>query len=933
MKEKTLFLLDAYALIYRAYYALIASPRFTKGGFNTSAVFGFVNTLDDVLRNANPSHIAVCFDPKGDTFRHQLYPEYKANREAQPEDITLSVPIIKDIIKAYNIPMFEVDGYEADDVIGTLSKQAAAEGYTVYMMTPDKDFGQLVTDKIFMYKPSLRGQGAEVRGPKEICERYEIERPEQVIDLLALEGDKVDNIPGCPGVGPKTASKLIKEWHSVANMLDHAGEIKGALGSKIRDNAENIRFSYDLATIRTDVPVEVDFNTLCRGPENVPELMEIFTKYEFKTFIMRLNQRMGADPAQSSEQHKTTAEPQHQGLSLFDFVDSDSIAPADILAEAEKKQDLSGKTYIRIESADQLIAAVKEAIEAEAAGIALYAPGMEAMRASFDALAFAVSSDRGWFVPLAAEGTEARRSYLAILRPLFSSAKLLVSTDIKRDMVLLRREGIVLTAPYFDVLLAHYILQPELRRPFPELAEALLGYRMFQGALDRSSRKGMTHIVAEELPDHLCELAAVTLRMYRPLADLLEENGQASLNRDIEQPLAKVLADMEWVGVRIDVQELAVLSVELNERIEALEQQAYDLVGHPFNLSSPMQVGEVLFGELKLDPKAKRTKKGGFSTSEEILLKHRSRHPIVDLILKARQLKKLLATYVQALPELVNPRTGKIHTTYNQTVTATGRISSSNPNLQNVPIRTEDGQQVRRAFIADEGCLLLSADYSQIELRLLAALSHDPELTDAFRKGLDIHRATAAKLYNVPFDEVTDLQRRRAKTANFGTIYGISSFGLADRLNIPRSEAKQLIDGYFATYPHIKQYIAESIERASRDGYVSTIMGRKRFLHDINSRNPTVRSYAERNAVNAPLQGSAADIIKKAMIDIHAEMTRLGLRSKMIMQVHDELIFNVIPEELPVLGPLVERLMSGAFSGEITLEVSEGTGHNWLEAH
>lgn len=931
MDDKKLFLLDAYALIYRAYYALIRSPRMTSAGFNSSAVFGFCNTLDEVLRKENPSHIAVCFDPKGDTFRHEMYADYKANREAQPEDISLSVPIIKEIVEAYDIPVFEVPGFEADDVIGTLAGKAAAEGFTVYMMTPDKDYGQLVTDRVLMYRPSLKGQGFEIRGPQEVCDKYGITSPSQVIDLLALEGDTADNIPGCPGVGPKTAAKLINQFGSVENMLDHAAEIKGALGQKIADNADKIRFSKDLATIRTDVPLEVDFDKLLRGPADNERLRGIFTRLEFKSFLAKLG---GNAPSAPKAPKAEPAKPLEE-RSLFDFIDAgdDGGAPASDGTPADSLAT-SGADYAELIGEAEIKEFIADAARAPKVGISVYATGPEAMTATLRGIAVATSEGRARFIALPADA-DARRAIIELFRPLLTSPEVtLCSPDIKRDMVILRREGLTITAKYFDTSLAHYLLQPEMRHRLADIAMNVLHYQTADFADSSAARKPFAPHPAGEEVSRSCEHADVCLRLADPLRSLLEANGQLGLLDSVELPLAAVLADMEWTGVRIDSAELNNLSIALSEQLRGIEEKAYELAGERFNIASPMQVGEVLFGKLKLDPKAKRTKTGSYSTTEEILEKHRSAHPVVGLILQARSLKKLLATYVNALPELVNPATGKIHTTFNQTVTATGRISSANPNLQNIPIRTDDGREVRRAFIADDGCLLLSADYSQIELRLLADLSNDPELTEAFNSGLDIHRSTAAKLYHVPYDEVTDSQRRAAKTANFGTIYGISAFGLSERLGISRAEAKQLIDNYFETYPHIRQFTSESVERARKDGFVSTIMGRKRYLPDISSRNATVRSFAERNAVNAPLQGSAADIIKVAMINIHAEMERLGLRSKMILQVHDELIFNVVPEELPRLQELVERLMAGAFTdGAVRLEVSSGVGKNWLEAH
>jgi DNA polymerase-1 len=955
---KKLFLLDAYALIYRAYYALIRAPRITSKGFNTSAIFGFVNTLDEILKKENPTHIAVCFDPKGPTFRHEMYPEYKAQREAQPEDITLSVPIIKEIIRAYNIPVFEVAGYEADDVIGTISRLATAEGFETYMMTPDKDYGQLVNDHVKMYRPSLAGKGFEIRGVAEVCEKHGISNPLQVIDLLALEGDTSDNVPGCPGVGPKTAAKFISEYGSVENLLANADKIKGAVGQKIRDNIEQIRFSKQLVTIKTDVPVEVNFDDLQRQPENQSALRALYTDLEFKSFLARL-QGDGANRANGPS--TTVAEAEAEALSpaeaapsptapnsapvaklaegrkaptdlsklsLFDFMDGAPTEPSQPAKDAEIPT-----SYATLTTPSEIDRLVNEALEQKSIGLALYAVGQEAMTAELTGLAIATMPGSARYIQLPTDSAM-RKQLLQQLSPIFSANSLtIVSHDIKRDMVILRREGIMLTAPYFDTQLAHYILQPEMRHRLADIVMNLLGISMAEYADASAAKKPYAAIRPSEEELRLCQQADMTLRICPLLTHLLEQNSQKSLLDDIELPLAAVLADMEWTGVRIDVAELQKLSAQLSAQLHQLEEQVYEIAGERFNIASPMQVGEILFGKLQLDAKAKRTKTGAYSTTEEILIKHQSTHPIVGLILQVRGLRKLLTTYIDALPTMINPTTGKIHTTFNQTVTATGRISSANPNLQNIPIRTEDGREVRRAFIADPGCLILSADYSQIELRLLTILSNDPELTEAFNSGLDIHRATAAKIYHLPYDEVTDDQRRKAKTANFGTIYGISAFGLAERLNIPRSEAKSLIEGYFTTYPHIRQFIDESVEKARNDGYVSTVMGRKRFLPDIHSRNATVRSFAERNAVNAPLQGSAADIIKLAMIRVQQQLKQRGLKSKMILQVHDELIFNVYPDELNQLQQMVVKEMSGAYRGAVSLDVSAGTGNNWLEAH
>lgn len=915
--QPRLFLLDAYALIYRAYYALIRSPRVTSTGFNTSAIFGFCNTLDEILRKEAPTHIAVCFDPRGGhTFRHEEYPLYKAQRDKQPEDITASIPYIKEILAAYHIPAIEIEGYEADDVIGTLSRVAEKQGFMTYMMTPDKDYGQLVTDNVFMYRPALRGEGFEVRGPQQVCERYGINSPKQVIDLLALEGDVSDNVPGCPGVGEKTAAKLIAEWGSVENLLEHAGDLKGALKKKITENADQIRMSKWLVTIKTDVPLgAITPASLERKELDVDKLIEVYRTLEFRTFIGRLT-RNDNEPAPSAAPQGAESEKDGMG-SLFDLDYNAQPAAAEPI-----------KVAVEGYKAPDSIAAVAEAIEkaarCETVGLSVRADGAEAMTAMIRGVAIATSEGEAFYVNL---DTDNRDERLALLAPLFeANGPMAVSGDIKRDHLLLRRCGIMMKCRYYDVGVAHYLIAPEMKHELERLAQGFLNLEMLpDGAKDRYT--------GTDAMNRACQRADMALRLLPEFAAAIAEQELKPLLEEIEMPLVKVLAEMEWTGVRIDCGELAELSRRYTERLNAMEERAYELAGTRFNIGSPMQVGEILFGQMQIDPKAKRTRKGAYSTTEEILEKYRHDYEIVDLILKIRALRKLLATYINALPTLVNPLTGKIHTSYNQTVTATGRISSTNPNLQNIPVRTDDGREIRRAFIADKGDIFLSADYSQIELRLMADLSGDPDMIDAFLSGADIHRATAAKIFHLPLGEVTDDQRRAAKTANFGIIYGISAFGLSERLGIPRSEAKDLISGYFRTYPGVKNYMDRSIEVARDKKYVTTVMGRKRMLPDIDSRSAVVRGYAERNAINAPLQGSAADIIKRAMVTIYNEMTSRNLRSRMIMQVHDELIFNVVPEELETLKEIVVSHMEKAYSGRVALEVSMGTGQNWLEAH
>ncbi len=919
MEQKRLFLLDAYALIFRAYYALIKMPRLTQAGFNTSAIFGFVNTLEEILRKENPSHIAVCFDPQGPTFRNEAFENYKSEREATPEDIRLSVPIIKEIVKAYNIPVVEVEGFEADDVIGTLARKAEKEGFTTYMMTPDKDFGQLVSPSILQYKPAYRGQDFELRGEEEVCGRYGIERTEQVIDLLALMGDKIDNIPGCPGVGEKTAVKLIQEFGSVENLLNNTDQLKGALKKKVEENVEQIRFSKFLATIRTDVPVEVSPEDLRRHAEDKEKLFAIFHELEFRSLIDRVGRRIGGEAAPKPAAKKAAAQP-----SLFDGVGD--------LGEI-------GTPTPPITTIDSLNRLSSELMDKKECGVMLLADGENDATSTWVGTAIAPTPEKAYYIPASfKEGNDFVLDLLA--RPDICK----VSANTKRDYVVAARhrtDHAPAVENYYDIALAHYILQPEMRHGVEELSLQFLNHNPMplpqpsSGAKKTAKTFVAAKIDLEKLAPWACEQAALTLRLKAPLEELLKGESEAmrKLLYDVEFPLVRVLADMELTGVRLDVEALNEAAKTMEGRIAALEKEIYELAGEKFNVGSPAKVGEILFDRLQLDPKAKKTKTGQYSTSEDILEKIAPKHPIVGKIIEYRALKKLLTTYLTALPANINPETGKVHTNYNQTVTATGRISSSAPNLQNIPVRDEEGREIRRAFIADPGHIFLSADYSQIELRLVADFADDEIMLDAFHHDKDIHAITAAKIYHKTPEEVTANERRNAKTANFGILYGISAFGLASRLGIPRGEAKELIDNYFATFPTIHKYMSDSVEQAREHGYVVTKMGRKRMLPDINSRNPVVRGYAERNAINAPVQGSAADIIKVAMVDIAREMRERGLQSKMIMQVHDELNFDVVPEELPQMQELVERLMQGAYKGRVPLTASCGAASNWLDAH
>ena len=928
--ERRLFLLDAYALIYRAYYALIHSPRFASPtGFNTAAIYGFCNTLDDLLRKENPSHVAVCFDPPhGATFRHEKFEAYKAQRDKQPEDITLSIPYIKRILEGYRIPVVEVPGYEADDVIGTLATRAAAEGYDTYMMTPDKDYGQLVAPHIYMYRPALKGEGFEIRDVARVCERYGIATPRQVIDLLALEGDVSDNIPGCPGVGEKTARKLIEEWGSVENLLENTDKLKGALQRRVIENADKIRMSKWLATICTDAPIDIKVENLVRRPMDEEKLIEVFRELDFKSLIGRVKAQAAADRAVKIHEEAVQTQDDGSGMgSLFD-------APA---ADDDESQTVcEERHYDVVDTPVRIKEIIAKAMEHECVGVAAYAPGDEAMNTRIEGLALSWEPCGGYFIPFPPEAEASARADVAgLVAPLFGngSKTVIVSLDIKRAILLLRHEGISVSANCFDVSVAHYVIDPEMKHDLATIAGKYLSLSLQGVAPDTRPGHPKNPLPQDEAVARYCEEADLALRLRPVLETEVAEREMSSLLTDVEFPLIKVLADMEWTGVRIDPTVLIDLSARLKEQLASLEQEAYEMAGGPFNIASPAQVGMVLFDRLAIDPKAKKTAKGSYSTTEQVLEKYAHKVPLVGLILKIRRLRKLITTYLDALPALINRKTGKIHTSFNQTVTATGRISSTNPNLQNIPIRTDDGREIRRAFIPDPGDLMMSADYSQIELRLIADLSEDKDMIDAFLSGEDIHRITASKVYKVPLEEVTEDERRHAKTANFGIIYGISAFGLSERLGIARADAKKLIDGYFATYPHVREYLDKAVIEARDRGYVTTRMGRRRYLPDINSRNAVVRGYAERNAVNAPIQGTAADIIKVAMVRIYAEMQRRAMRSRMIMQVHDELIFNVVPDELDELNRIVIEGMTGAYNGAVPLEVAAGVGANWLEAH
>lgn len=918
-----LYLLDAYALIYRAYYALIQKPRINSKGMNTSAIYGFVNTLEEVKTLFSPTHLAVAFDPAGKTFRHEMYEPYKAQRQETPEDIRKSMPVIKDIIRAYNIPILEVEHYEADDVIGTAASRFASADTEVYMLTPDKDYGQLVGQNIWMLRP-MKGGTFEKLGPDEINAKYGIDSPKKVIDLLGLMGDSSDNIPGCPGVGEKTAVTLIKQFGGIDALLSGKDQLKGALKNKVTDNEQQILLSRDLATIRTDIPLPFSLDELKLHDIDREEVRKLFSELEFRSLLSRV----------LGEGKKYARSVQIEG-DLF------AVNPTED-TEVQKKTNLRGlnsvaHTYKLVEDEEEMRALSQKFLSAKTLSLDTETTGTDAMTAELVGLSFAVEEFEAYYIPVPPEREEAQK-IVDIFKPAYENpTSLKIGQNIKYDMLVLARYGVDIKGKMFDTMVAHYVLQPELPHNMDALAEQYLGYSTIKieeliGPKGKK-QKNMRDLPPGDVYEYACEDADVTLRLKNALHDELVRNDAIQLFEEVEMPLVRVLAAMELTGVRIDTETLRETSELFTLRMNKLEEEVFALAGESFNLSSPKQVGEILFDKLKIDERAKRTKTGQYVTSEEVLEKLRPRHEIVDRILNYRGLKKLTSTYVDSLPTLINPSTGKIHTSFNQTVTSTGRLSSSNPNLQNIPVRGDDGKEIRKAFIPEPGCTFFSADYSQIELRIMAHLSGDKHMIEAFLEGDDIHASTAAKIYHKPIGDVTRDERRKAKTANFGIIYGISVFGLAERLNVPRSEARELIDGYFATYPRVREYMDESIERARRQGYIETLLRRRRYLPDINSRNAIVRGYAERNAINAPIQGSAADIIKIAMVRIYNRFISENLRSTMMLQVHDELNFSVVPEEREIVEHIVIHEMENAYSLSVPLKADCGWGANWLEAH
>ena len=917
-----LFLLDAYALIYRSYYAFLKNPRINSKGLNTSAIMGFVNTLNEVITKEQPTYMAVAFD-HGKTFRHEAFPAYKAQREETPEDIRASVPIIKDILEAYHIPVLQADGFEADDVIGTLATAAGREGIETYMLTPDKDYGQLVGGNVYIYRPR-HGGGYDTLGESEVTQKYGIATTAQVIDLLALMGDSADNFPGCPGVGEKTAAKLITQFGSIDNMLAHTDEIKGKLREKVEGAVDDIRMSLFLATIRTDVPIALDLEKMKMTSPDEERLEKIFQELEFRALTDKIIKKVKNTPKNDDLQ-----------LDLFgEFAAESQGEPknASILGLKETPHD-----YQLIESEEEARKIRDYFLTKEILSFDTETTSTNAIDAELVGLSFAVEEFKAVYVAVPAE-REAAQRMVDIFRPLYEDEHIMkVGQNVKYDYEVLRRYGIEVRGPMFDTMLAHYIVQPELHHNMDYMAETLLGYQTIH--IDQligprgKGQRSMRDLQPQEVYEYAAEDADVTLRLKNVLEQKLKEVDGERLFYDIEMPLVPVLAEMELTGVCLDTAALAETGKNFNRRLAEYEQKIYAEAGETFNISSPKQVGDILFGKMKIVDKPKKTKTGQYVTSEEVLTQLRSRAPIVDDILSYRGLKKLLGTYVEALPRLINPRTGHIHTCFNQAITATGRLSSSDPNLQNIPIRDDDGKEIRKSFVPEPGCLFFSADYSQIELRIMAHLSQDEHMLDAFRSGTDIHAATAAKIWHVPVEEVTPEQRKKAKQANFGIIYGISTYGLAQRMNISNSEARQLIDDYFATFPRVKAYMDEAIATCREKGYAETIYHRRRYLPDIASRNATVRGFAERNAINAPIQGSEADIIKVAMIHIFKRFATEGLRSRMILQVHDELNFSVYPEEREQVERIVIEEMENACRLSIPLTADAGWGANWLEAH
>ncbi len=921
-----LFLLDAYALIYRSYFAFINAPRLNSKGLNTSTMFGFVNTLEQLLKIENPTHIAVAFDVHGPTFRHEMFPEYKGQRDVMPEDIRKAIPYIREIIQGYNIPILEKEGFEADDVIGTLAKTAEREGFQVFMVTPDKDYAQLVSKNIFMYKPKRLGNEMEILGVEQVCENFQIKNPLQVIDVLGLMGDTSDNIPGCPGIGPKTAMKLVSEFGSIDGVYQNINTLKGKQKESLEQYEQQVRMSRKLAEIILDVPLEFNQELLLRRDPDYNRLRGIFLELEFRALAEKMV------PSSSGMVQPTPAFEQGTLFSLGEQTQTEEVTGVhtDIRSTTHNYQLVTGAEDIRA-LISRLQLQPEFCFDTETTGLNPHSSQLVG-------LSFSFKPGEAYFVAIPADRDTAA-AIVDEFKPLFANETIVkIGQNMKYDILILSQYGIEVKGEYFDTMVAHYLIQPELRHNLDYLSEIYLGYKKVatEELIGKRGKNQLTmrQVELEQIKEYACEDADITFQLKNLIDSDLKKFNVKNLFTEVEMPLLKVLIQMEQAGLKIDPKVLGDYAVTLRDQIIALEMSIIELAGEHFNMSSPKQLGYILFEKLMLDPKAKKTKTKQYSTGEEILVNLTDKHPIINKILEHRGLKKLLSTYVESLPKLINPLTGKIHSSFNQTIAATGRLSSTNPNLQNIPIRDENGREIRKAFIpGDADHTFLSADYSQIELRIMAAVSGDKVMIEAFRNGEDIHAATASKIFGVPISEVTPDLRRKAKTANFGILYGISAFGLAQRLNIPRGEAKQLIDDYFANFSMIRDYMDTQLELARERGYVETIMGRKRYLSDINSANVTVRAFAERNAINAPIQGSAADIIKVAMINISKRFAEKGLRSKMILQVHDELNFDVLKSELEEVKAVVKTEMENAVNLPVPLEIEMGAAENWLLAH
>lgn len=940
--DKKLFLLDAMALIYRAHFAFSKNPRINSKGLNTGIMLGFTNTLLEVLEKEKPTHIAVAFDTKAPTFRHVQFEAYKANRLEQPEDIEVGIPWVKKIVEGFNIPILEMDGFEADDIIGTIAKKAERTSFVVYMMTPDKDYGQIVDDHIFLYKPAFMGNGVDIMGPKEVCAKWDIEHVDQVRDILGLMGDAVDNIPGIPGIGEKTAVKFLKEFGSVEGLLQNTDKLKGKQKENVENFAQQGLLSKELATIKIDVPVAFDEVALHYDGPNEEKLKAIFSELEFRTLTQRVfGEKMKKAPAKASEQLGLFG-PVDSGKTVSPAIEEEELTEEEIpTAEAPQVYDsilTTANDYHKVEGET----AIKELLSylelQDEFCFDSETTSLNPNEAKLVGLSFAYVPGEAFYIPFPSD-QEKTREQLELFRGIFENENITkIGQNIKYDMLVLKNYGMEVKGKLYDTMLAHYLIEPEGKHSMDWLAQQYLSYKpvSIESLIGKKGKNqgNMRDVEVDEVVAYAAEDADITLKLKQKFDPIIKENGLEKLLHEVENPLIEVLTDMEFEGVKIDTASLAELSVLLDEESKVIEKRVYELAGVRFNLASPKQLGEVLFEKLKLDPKAKKTKTGQYATGEEILSKLANEHEIAEAILEYRQMVKLKSTYVDALPTMINPKTGRVHTTYNQFVAATGRLSSINPNLQNIPIRTARGREIRKAFVPrDENHVILSADYSQIELRIMAAFSQDASMIEAFKQGRDIHATTAAKIFKLPLEEVTSDMRRKAKTANFGIIYGISVFGLSQRLAIPRSEAKEIIDAYFAEFPAVKEYMDGAIEKARKNEYVETILGRRRYLRDINSRNMTMRSFAERNAINAPLQGSAADLIKVAMINVYRWMKKEKLKSKMILQVHDELVFDAHKDEVELLQREIPNLMCNAVKIDVPLEVETGVGKDWLQAH